>query len=165
VFLASQGDLTIVLVGPYKSQSEAQQVASKIKTGGFGVDPVVYQFQGSSDQAPQPASGGASSSGGQASSGSASSGSASTAAGSSSTTTSSSGSAAAPSGQRYLQVGAYGTAASAKPQRDRLANMGFAVQERNENGLVKLLIGPFGPDRLQQVQAQLKSAGIDSFPR
>ena len=78
---------------------------------------------------------------------------------------SSSGSAAAPSGQRYLQVGAYGTAASAKPQRDRLANMGFAVQERNENGLVKLLIGPFGADRLQQVQSQLKSAGIDSFPR
>jgi len=161
-FLASQGDLTIVLVGPYQSQSEAEQVAGKIKGGGYGVDPVVYQFQGSTDHAPQPAGSSAGSSG-SSSGGSQSAAAAGSPAASSGST--SSASAAAPSGEQFLQVGAYGSSASAKPQRDRLAGMGFSVQERTENGLIKLLIGPFGPDRLQQVQSQLKSSGIDSFPR
>ncbi len=153
VFLADQGDLTIVLVGPYRTQSEADSVAAKIKGGGFGVDPVVYQFKGTQDSAPQPAS---SSAGGSATS---------SASSSSAATTSSSSSASAPAGQRYLQVGAYGSSDSAKPQRDKLASMGYQVTERTEGGLVKLLVGPFGPDRLQQVQSDLKAAGIDSFPR
>jgi cell division septation protein DedD len=153
VFLASQGDLTIVLVGPYKSQSEADQVAAKIKKGSFGVDPVVYHFQGAQDQAPSAAQAGTTST------------TSSTAAPATSTSTSTSAPATASSGQRYLQVGAYDSAAGAKPQRDRMTSMGFSVQERTENGLVKVLIGPFGPARLQQVQAQLKAAGIDSFPR
>jgi cell division septation protein DedD len=152
-FLADQGDLTIVLVGPYRTQSEADSVAAKIKSGGFGVDPVVYEFKGTQDHAPQPAS---------AASGSAS---ASSAAPSSSTTSSASSSSGASGTQHYLQVGAYGTATSAKPQRDKLTSMGYQVTERTEGGLVKLLIGPFGPDKLTQVQSQLKAAGIDSFPR
>lgn len=150
-FLASQGDLTIVLVGPYRTLKEADAVASRIKGGGFGVDPVVYQFKGSSDSAPPPAS---PSAGGSATS---STSSGSTAAASSSST--------ASAGQRYLQVGAYDTAASAKPQRDRLTAMGYQVTEKTEGGLVKLLIGPFGSAKLRQVQGQLKAAGIDSFPR
>lgn len=156
VFLASQGDLTIVLVGPYRSQSEADSVAAKIKGGGFGVDPVVYEFKGTHDSAPQPAS--------AAPSGSATPSTAASTPASSSTSSSTS-SNAASSDQRYLQVGAYGSSASAKPQRDRLEQMGYRVTERNEGGLVKLLIGPFSPTRLQQVQSQLKAAGIDSFPR
>ena len=157
-FLAPQGDLTIVLVGPYRTQSEADSVASKIKSGGFGVDPVVYEFKGTQDHAPQPASAGGS-------------GSSATSAGSPSSASSSSGSSSSASSastsgsQHYLQVGAYGTAASAKPQRDKLASMGYQVTERTEGGLVKVLIGPFGPDKLKQVESQLKAAGIDSFPR
>jgi len=159
VFLANQGDLTIVLVGPYRTQSEADGVAAKIKSGGFGVDPVVYEFKGTQDSAPQPAS---PSAGGAATSSSTPSSTPSSASASTSTSTSA---AAAPAGQRYLQVGAYGSSDSAKPQRDKLASMGYQVTERTEGGLVKLLIGPFGPDRLQQVQADLKAAGIDSFAR
>lgn len=150
-FLATQGDLTIVLVGPYRTQSEAESVAAKIKTGGFGVDPVVYEFKGTQDSAPPPASAPAATS-------SASSGSTASSGSSSSAVT-------APAGERYLQVGAYGSSDSAKPQRDKLEQMGFRVTERTEGGLVKLLVGPFTADRLQQVQAQLKAAGIDSFPR
>ncbi len=157
VFLADQGDLTIVLVGPYRTQSEADGVAAKIKGGGFGVDPVVYQFKGTQDSAPQPAS---PSAGGSATPSASSSPSTSSA---SSTTTASS--SATAGGQRYLQVGAYGNAESAKPQRDKLASMGYQVTERTESGLVKLLIGPFSSDRLPQVQSDLKAAGIDSFPR
>lgn len=157
VFLAKQGDLTIVLVGPYRSQSEADSVASKIKSGGFGVDPVVYLFKGTHDSAPPPAPASASA----ASSNGTSSASASTASSSSTSTPSS-----ATSGQqRYLQVGAYDSAALAKPQRDRMAKMGYTVTERTEGGLVKVLIGPFAAAKLQQVQSQLKAAGIDSFPR
>jgi cell division septation protein DedD len=155
VFLADQGDLTIVLVGPYRTQSEADAVAAKIKGGGFGVDPVVYEFKGTQDSAPQPAS---PSAGGTATASSSSQSA-------SSSTTSSSTSATASAGQRFLQVGAYGSSETAKPQRDKLASMGYQVTERTEGGLVKLLIGPFGPDRLQQVQSDLKAAGIDSFPR
>jgi len=160
VFLADQGDLTIVLVGPYRTQSEADAVAAKIKGGGFGVDPVVYEFKGTQDSAPQPAS---PSAGGSATSSSSSSSASSATTSSSSTTASSS--ATAAGGQRYLQVGAYGSSESAKPQRDKLASMGYQVTERTESGLVKVLIGPFGPDKLQQVQSDLKAAGIDSFPR
>lgn len=148
-FLATQGDLTIVLVGPYRTQSEAESVASKIKAGGFGVDPVVYEFKGTQDSAPAPAASSA----------------ASTSTTSSSSATAAAAPAAAPAGERYLQVGAYGSSDSAKPQRDKLEQMGFRVTERSEGGLVKLLVGPFTADRLQQVQAQLKAAGIDSFPR
>lgn len=155
-FLASQGNLTIVLVGPYRNQSAADSVAAKIKNGGFGVDPVVYEFKGTRDSAPPPAS---ASAGGSATSG------ATTASSSSSASASNATAASAPAGQRYLQVGAYGTSASAKPQRERLTSMGYQVSERTEGGLVKLLIGPFGSAKLQQVQSQLKAAGIDSFPR
>lgn len=158
VFLADQGDLTIVLVGPYRTQSDADAVAARIKGGGFGVDPVVYEFKGTQDSAPQPAStaagGSATSSAAPASSGSASSAS-----------TTATAPAAAGGDQRYLQVGAYGNSDSAKPQSAKLASMGYQVTERTEGGLVKLLIGPFGPDRLQKVQSDLKAAGIDSFPR
>lgn len=153
VFLASQGDLTIVLVGPYTSQSEADQIAAKIKSGKFGVDPVVYHFQGTQDQAPS------------APKSTAATSTTSTTSTSSTPAATTSAPATAGNGQHYLQVGAYDSAAGAKPQRDRMASMGFSVQERTENGLVKVLIGPFDPTRLQQVQAQLKAAGIDSFPR
>lgn len=155
VFLADQGDLTIVLVGPYRTQSEADAVATKIKSGGFGVDPVVYQFKGTQDSAPQPASPSAG----------ASSATTSSSSSSASSTTASSSSAPAGAGQSFLQVGAYGSVDSAKPQRDKLASMGYQVTERTESGLVKVLIGPFAADRLQKVQSDLKAAGIDSFPR
>ncbi len=161
VFLADQGDLTIVLVGPYRTQSEADAVAGRIKGGGFGVDPVVYEFKGTQDSAPQPASTAA---GGSATS-SAAPASSSGAAASATNATTNAATNATGGDQRYLQVGAYGNSASAKPQSAKLASMGYQVTERTEGGLVKLLVGPFGPDRLQKVQSDLKAAGIDSFPR
>jgi cell division protein FtsN len=45
VFTGTQGNLTIVLVGPYESEADALAVATRIRGGDFGIDPVVYRFQ------------------------------------------------------------------------------------------------------------------------
>lgn len=148
VFLAEQGDLNIVLVGPYVSEAAAEAAADKIRAGGFGVDPVIYRFRGDDDSAPAAATA------------------------SSPTPTAAASSAPAPAQAvpssttgRYIQVGAYGSAASAKPQSDRMAAMGYRVTERTEGSLIKLLIGPFDGARVGEVKAQLDAAGIESFVR
>src|SRR5690606_22093629 len=52
VFIGEQGNLNIVLVGPYDSESQARNVADGIRNGAFGVaDPTVYEFTGDDDQA------------------------------------------------------------------------------------------------------------------
>ena len=68
------------------------------------------------------------------------------------------------SGDRYLQVGAYGSRDSSLPQRDRLEGLGFVVSERLESDMVKLLIGPFDNTGLVNAQGRLQAAGIESFP-
>src|SRR5690606_7272830 len=73
--------------------------------------------------------------------------------------------AATSSGDRYLQVGAYGSRESSLPQRERLESLGFVVSERLESDLVKLVIGPFDSSGLANAQSRLQAAGIDSFPR
>ena len=45
VFTGIQGNLTIVLVGPYDDEAEAQRVAARIAAGGFGIEPVVYRYR------------------------------------------------------------------------------------------------------------------------
>lgn len=160
VFIGTQGELNIVLVGPYDDEAEARTVADRIRGGDFGVtDPTVYEFSG--DDEP-------------------------TATASTSTVTSSAGSAATPaagsstvvaddtvitssptasSGVRYLQAGAYGSRESSLPQRERLEGLGFVVTERVEDELVKLLIGPFDAANLENAESRLEAAGIASFPR
>lgn len=156
VFLGRQGDLVLVLVGPYDTQAEAEQAVSRIRSGDFGIDPVIYRFQPDEDAAgaaaipaqpdaaaapetpaPEPA--------------------AEPATESPAPPTSSDGT--------FLQVGAYANSESALPQVQRLESLGFEVSERLESGLVKLLIGPFGDDALPQARARLQAEGIENFPR
>ena len=66
---------------------------------------------------------------------------------------------------RFLQVGAYASADSAEPQRQQLTSLGFSVTDRVEDGLVKLLVGPFEGAELDAAQSRLEAAGIESFPR
>lgn len=161
VFLAEQGDLNLVLVGPYRTESEAQSAADRIRAGGYGVDPVIYRFRGDDDAAPQATSTPAAGEGSGAAATATSGASAASATPSAPVTSAPSDAGAG----RYIQVGAYGSAASAQPQSDRITAMGFRVTERTEGDLVKLLIGPFDADRTSEVKAQLDAAGIDSFVR
>ena len=143
-----------MLVGPFSTESEANATAAKIRQAGYGVDPVIYRFKGD----------------GSAASTSASAGTATSTSATPASTTSAAGGAATAvpttsSGGRYIQAGAYATSASAQPQRNRLEGLGFRVTARTENGLVKLLIGPFDAQHLQEAKAQLDAAGIESFVR
>ena len=159
VFLGTQGDLNIVLVGPYDTDAEARGVAQRIRESDLGVsDPTVYLLEEDAPTAGEAAV----------------SASAPAAASSSSTVQPTPATqASAPQseatvttdGDRYLQVGAYGSRDSSVPQRERLEGLGFVVSERLESDLVKLLIGPFDAAGLANAQSRLQAAGIDSFPR
>ncbi len=158
VFIGTQGNLNIVLVGPYDTEAQARDVAARISSSGLGVsDPTVYRLQedepaGAATPAPaapqpvaqQPA---ATQPVAQAGAQPAAEAPAPTAAG------------------RFLQVGAYGTRESSLPQRQRLEALGFAVSDRVESGLVKLLVGPFEAAELAPAQERLQAAGIESFAR
>lgn len=177
VFIGQQGNLNIVLVGPYDSESEARTVADRIRSSDMGVsDPTVYEFEGDegATSASAATSGSSASSSTVTSSVSSSTASASPAAASSTAGPSEAGAdddaliATAPAdaaGVRYLQAGAYGTRESSLPQRARLEGLGFVVTERLENDLVKLLIGPFDQANLESAQGRLEAAGIASFAR
>jgi cell division septation protein DedD len=144
VFIGTQGELSIVLVGPYGDQSEAERVADRIRAGKFGIEPVIYRFRAERSRE-EP---------------------------SRSPTAASTTSAPAPQptaaqagGSRYLQVGAYATAESSLPQRERLEGLGFRVTERAEGSLLKLLVGPFAGQELASARTLLTEQGIEHFPR
>ena len=65
----------------------------------------------------------------------------------------------------FLQVGAYGSVESAQPQADRLSELGFQVTNREEDGLIKLLVGPFAAEELDSAQERLAAEGIENFVR
>lgn len=145
VFIGAQGDLSIVLVGPYQQRSEAERVASDIGAQHADVDPVIYRYEAEGapadeatvetaapagdegepvDEAPTPASGGV-----------------------------------------QLQVGAYATPDSAAPQIERLQDLGFQVEQQRDGGLIRLLVGPFQGGALEDARTLLEGAGIDHFAR
>jgi len=155
VLLGTQGNLTIVLVGPYETEAQARSVAAAIGAGDFDVvDPTVYRYD------PSGAGAGAA-------------GPATQAPAASSVAAPAAAPAAAPvavpqadaTAGRYLQVGAYGSRESALPQIERLSGLGFSVTERTESTLLKLLVGPFEGQSLTDAQERLKAAGIESFAR
>lgn len=167
VFLGTQGSLNIVLVGPYDTEAQARSVADRIRAdASLNVsDPTVYMLDGAdstttstpattstpSTTVTTPATTPATTQ--PTSSDSISTASTSTAAPATSAT------------GRYLQVGAYGSRDSSLPQRERVEGLGFVVSEREESGLIKLLIGPFDSSGLEQAQARLTAAGVESFAR
>lgn len=142
VFIGTQGDLSIVLVGPYEELAEAERVAERIRAGGFRIEPVIYRFQDDAESQETPARSPARAS-----------------------APAPQPTAAQATAGRFLQVGAYGTRESSLPQRERLEGLGFRVTERVESGLVKLLVGPFTGDDMGEARALLDEQGIEHFPR
>lgn len=163
VFTGTQGNLAIVLVGPYDDLSQAESVAGRIAGGGFGIEPLIYRFQpddessASTGQAPSSATASATSSTDSATSTQSSS--------ASSTAPAPSPTAAGAGSARYVQVGAYGNAPTAQPQKQRLEGLGFRVTEREEGDLIKLLVGPFEGESLETARGLLVEQGIDHFVR
>ena len=159
VFLGTQGNLNIVLVGPYDTEAEARGVAQRISQSDMGVsDPTVYLLD-ADDAAGAPAAGAQTPPAAQQA------GAATPAATPAAAQPVAAQAGAQAGGDRYLQVGAYGSRDSALPQRQRLESLGFVVSERLESDLVKLLIGPFDGTGLANAQSRLQAAGIESFPR
>jgi len=160
VFLGTQGNLTIVLVGPYDTEAEARGVALRISQSDLGVsDPTVYLLESGDQATTAQATPSASQAAAQSSA-------VTTPAAAPVATPAASSSSSTPTpGDRYLQVGAYGSRGSSLPQRERLEGLGFVVSERLESDLVKLLVGPFDDSGLATAQSRLQAAGIDSFPR
>ena len=150
VFLHTEGGLTLVLVGPYNDRAEAELVAEQIQASDNGVDStLIYTFdpeevpeieEVSEITDPLP--------------GSFEEGVVEPQAGAE---------AARAASPLFLQVGAYGSAESMGPQVDRLSELGFKVTPREEGGLIKLLVGPFGPEELDTARAALMAEGIESF--
>jgi cell division protein FtsN len=168
VFTGTQGNLTIVLVGPYDSEAEAERVSARIADGGFGVEPIVYRFR------PDAATPGASTPAPGDTSAPVPAPTPVPAAAPAPTPTPAPAAAPAPPPStpiatsptgRSLQVGAFADAGSAAPLRERLAAVGLVAFEIREDGLIKLLVGPFDADRLSEVRSQLAAQGIESFPR
>lgn len=136
-FIGRQGELHLVLVGPYRTRTEAEQVATRLRAA--GQDTAIFFFPGGAPApaAPAPAA-----------------------------VAPAAPAVAAPTeGElRLLQVGAYATAEGARPQIERLQALGYTVtQRRTEGGLIRLLIGPFNPSELLTAQNRLNDQGIEYF--
>lgn len=146
-FSAKQGSLTLVLVGPYNSESQANKVAQEIKSSGLEPAASVIKFNPNAVSTTRPSS---------------------AATPVVTATTTSSDTLTAPlvaiSGH-YLQVGAYRTNDTAQPLKDRLAKLGFSPQNLEENNFIKVIIGPFDDAGLRTTQAILKANSLDSFVR
>ena len=172
VFTGTQGNLTIVLVGPFESEADALAVATRIRGGDFGVDPVVYRFQpdaasaaGATPPPATPTPDGPAAAPAPPPAAPAPAAPAPAAPAAPPAATPAPATATAPAGERYVQVGAYSTAQSAEPLRERLAGLGFATREIQEGGLVKLLVGPFDDAGLAAARQRLDAQGIQNFPR
>lgn len=152
VLIGAQGALSLVLIGPYSERVEAERVAAQVEAAGLVVDPIIYTFEPGEDSeisadTPAPAAG-------------------TPAPAADTPTPADTPAVAAPAESgRFIQVGAYASDESAAPQRQRLAELGFSVSSRVENGLVKLLIGPFGDQQLRDAQVVLDAAEIPNFVR
>jgi cell division septation protein DedD len=186
VFTGQQGALTIVLVGPYESEAAAEQVAARIRGGTFGIDPVIYRFRPDaptaaastpSPAAPAPAAAAPVSTAAPAPAAAPAAAPAPAAPAPAAPAAAAPAPASAPApaaastpvpvaaSGRFLQVGAFGSAESAAPLRQRLASLGYVASERSEGGLLKLLVGPFDDGGLQRARSHLAGQGIESFPR
>ncbi|HEX7022666.1 MAG TPA: SPOR domain-containing protein [Trueperaceae bacterium] len=160
VFTGRQGDLYLVMVGPYESRSRAESAAAELESKKLVDGPLVYECAdcgapagGADSEASQRPVREAAASQSDASSDVAGAPAAQAA-----------GQQATPeAGTLYLQVGAYGSLDSAQPQRERVQELGYTVTVRRSGDLVKLLIGPFGDRELEAAQARLGKQGIENF--
>ncbi len=157
-FIAAQGDLSLALVGPYATEEEANQVAQQIVEDGG--EALVYAYEpesGAPSDEPDVASDSASAVGGADV--------ADAAAGSPDAADSPSAEGALGTSGTFLQAGAFGSSESAQFRREQIEELGYVTSERETGaGLVRLFVGPLGPNEIEEAQAQLGALGIDSFP-
>lgn len=67
--------------------------------------------------------------------------------------------------ETVLQVGAFADRQAAQAAITRLTELGFVVREIQEDGLLKLTVGPFPDTTIETVQQRLRDAGFESFAR
>jgi cell division septation protein DedD len=174
VFLAPQGELTLVLVGPYDDAARARATADEIRDGPYGIDPVVYEFR--PDGGPAAAAPAADPEVGDPEVGDPEVGDAPATPDAAATPTPAAGPvepaaedaaprADATASGTLLQLGAYADRDGAAPQIERLARLGFDVETIREDGLVKLLIGPLSSAELEDARVILDGAGVEYFAR
>ncbi|MGL4609935.1 MAG: SPOR domain-containing protein [Trueperaceae bacterium] len=167
VFVADQGDLSLVLVGPYDSQGEAEQVKGRLESSGLEANPIIYEFRpndGSTvTQATNSSETTTESVNPETTDAETTNTASSTSTSAPSTSTDSVPNTDSSGG--YLQVGAYGSLESAEPHRTRLEELGFDVSSVEEGSFVKLLVGPYDDAGLATAQEQLINQGIESFIR
>ncbi len=174
VFVGKQGDLSLVLIGPFENQAAAQQAATQIQSSGLEANPIIYEFTPADAAAASQASEAISTESTATSEASteptATETTVSSTAASETTaseTTTAAATVALPTSNtgRYLQVGAYGSVESAQPQLVKLQGLGFSVTYIEEGEKVKLLVGPYEGATLETAKAQLTAQGIDHFVR
>jgi cell division septation protein DedD len=168
VFVAKQGDLSLVLIGPYDNQTAAQQAVSQIQSSGLEANPIIYEF--TPTDATQVSSAGDETTASEATSAPVEATPETTPSETTETTVSETPSASTVALQtsntgRYLQVGAYGSVESAQPQLVKLQGLGFSVTYIEESEKIKLLVGPYEGATLETAKAQLQAQGIDHFVR
>ena len=151
-FTAVQGALTLVLVGPFATQGEAESAFNRIQSEGLKDNPLLFEPDTAGEAAETAAT-----SGEEAVPTLSASAAADTSQADTSFDTS--------GGERYVQAGAFNSSELAQPRREQLESLGFNVSEVTEGSFVKLLVGPFGPDELASAQSRLGAQGIDYFVR
>lgn len=161
-FVASQGDLSLALVGPYATEEEASRVAQQIIEDGGEALVYAYEPDGTEETSDDTAtsSDAALDAAAQSDIADAQASQEESAAVDTSTTE-----GAAQTSGTFLQAGAFGSSDSAQSRRERIEELGYATSEREATtGLVRLFVGPFGPGEIEEAQARLETLGIDSFP-
>ena len=160
-FTATQGDLTLVLVGPYDNQADADSAFSRVQSEGLETAPLLFTPTGSDTATTATTT----TTTGTTTTDATTTDATTTATDTTSGTTTQTSDSSTTSSESYLQTGAYATSESAQPQRERLEGLGFNVSEVTEGSFVKLLVGPFSGDELAGAESRLSTQGIDYFVR
>ncbi len=176
VFIGQQGDLSLVLVGPYDAPEDANEVTQRLRDSGLSLDAyvVVYRPETATEagvtSVDAPTTTDVQTADVQTADTQASAESdplqedilPADASGETDTGTALTDEDEA-GGARYLQVGAFASRSSAEPRLTRLESLGYSVSQTDDNGVIKLFVGPFAPAELPAAQARLDAQGLENF--
>jgi cell division protein FtsN len=149
-FISQQGDLHVVLVGPFAEEAEARDVAERFRDDGR--EAIIYLASTPAAAAAQEAAAPAEQAQEPAETPAETESPEETLV------------ATAPATPGYLQVGAYSNETLAEPQRQLMESFGYDVTVRTtDTGLVRLLIGPFSADELAAARSALDAQDIEHY--
>jgi cell division protein FtsN len=173
VSIGVEGDISVVLVGPFADEAETLSLAESFRRDGgeafvyrYDPDPeaaveTVETSVAATTASPEPSS---------TATDTATTTEAPTEAPTETTATGATSATAVSvtgpaSSSRYLQVGAFNHTASAEPRKQRLESMGYEVLSRtDDSGVVRLLIGPFDGEEMRNARERLDTQDIEHFP-